>query len=375
METYHFEGEEKILSPALIYYKDGIVNNTKRAIKEAGGAAHLWPHVKSHKMVQIMRLQAEMGIKRFKCATVAEAAAAAKAGGERILLAYPLVGPNQEPFLELMKQWPDKIFYTIGDNQEQIEKLAEKARGQGMTVNLFVDVNTGMNRTGVEICRLGEFCKSLGGISGLNMAGFHCYDGNGHEKDAADRRDKVKETGKEILAVIEGITKETRKTYLLVMGGSPTFPCYARDMKDENVFYSPGTVFIYDAGYQEQFPDLPYEPAAAVLARVVSHPAKGYFTIDCGYKAVSAEQVCPGVLADVPHAKPAFQSEEHWTFRMERGYEKERPSIGQIVYVIPWHICPTTVLYQEAVVVSGQKAEAVWTVSARNRMSGNIAES
>lgn len=372
METYHFEGEERIPSPALIYYKDGIRRNIKRSIEEAGGAQHLWPHVKSHKMVQIMKLQAEMGIRQFKCATVAEAAAAAEAGGERILLAYPLVGPNQDQFLELEKQWPDIQFFTAGDNEEQIKKLADKARNQGLSVNLFADVNTGMNRTGVEIGRLREFCEGLGKIPGLNLAGFHCYDGNRHEKDITDRRNKVKETKNKLLEVIGEISKETGRTYLLVMGGSPTFPCYAEDMRDDNVFYSPGTIFIYDAGYQEQFPDLPYEPAAAVLARVVSHPAKGYFTIDCGYKAVSAEQICPGVLTDLPHARPEFQSEEHWTFSMEKGYEKERPSIGQVVYVVPWHICPTTALYHQAIVVSSQKAETVWPVSARNRLLGSI---
>lgn len=369
METYHFEGEERIPSPALIYYKDAIIKNTEIAVEEAGDAGHLWPHVKSHKMAEVLKLQVQMGIKRFKCATIAEASEAARAGGEHILLAYPLVGPNQERFLELMKRWPERTFYAIGDDRQQVKLLAAKAKAQGLTVNLCVDVNTGMNRTGVDFGRLLEFCRELMEVRGLKLAGFHCYDGNRHEKELADRDEKVKETVKEIQAVLENLNGK-KDGLFLIMGGSPTFPCYVEEMKDANVFYSPGTIFIYDVGYQEQFPDLPYEPAAAVLARVVSHPAEGYFTIDCGYKAVSAEQIRPGVLVGVPHAGPAFQSEEHWTFEMEKGYEQERPAIGQILYVMPWHICPTTALYDEVVVVSGGKMEGTWQVSARNRLSG-----
>lgn len=365
MDTYHFQNEEHIPSPALVYYKDVIVKNTETAIREAKGADHLWPHVKSHKMEEVLRLQARMGIKRFKCATIVEAEMAAAAGGEHILLSYPLVGPNQERFLELVKRWPDSAFYAIGDDLDQVRALADKADRKRLVVNLCVDVNTGMNRTGVEFKQLPQFCEELAEVKGLKLAGLHCYDGNRHEKDLSERREKVRETVETLCQILEGLSGEN---LLLIMGGSPSFPCYAKEMKDGHVFYSPGTVFIYDAGYREQFPDLPYEPGAAILTRVVSHPAEGYFTIDCGYKAISAEQLLPGILTGAPHAKPAFQSEEHWTFCMEEGYEQERPAIGQILYVLPWHICPTTALYQEAVVVNQGKTEGCWRVSARNRL-------
>ena len=73
MKTYHFQGEEMVPSPALIYYRDGIEKNINHAIAMAGGADRLWPHVKSHKMAEVVKMQVEMGIKRFKCATIVEA--------------------------------------------------------------------------------------------------------------------------------------------------------------------------------------------------------------------------------------------------------------------------------------------------------------
>ena len=363
MNTYHFQEEDQIPSPALIYYKDTIERNIDKSVEEAGGAGHLWPHVKSHKMEAVLKLQIQKGITRFKCATMAEARMAAKAGAECVLVAYPLVGPVQDQYLELIKRWPECRFYMIADDLDQIKTIAGKAVAASLQLNLCVDVNTGMNRTGVQFKQLKDFCENVKEIEGIHLAGYHCYDGNRHEKDLSQRKVQVEKTIREIREI-------AKKDEILIMGGSPTFPVYAEEMKNGRTFYSPGTIFIYDVGYQEQFPDLPYEPGAAILTRVVSHPADGYFTIDCGYKAVSAEQVYSGILTGVSHCRPAFQSEEHWTFQMESGYEKERPVIGQILFVMPWHICPTTALYGEAIVVEQGIAAGTWAVSARNRMIG-----
>lgn len=104
---------------------------------------------------------------------------------------------------------------------------------------------------------------------------------------------------------------------ILIMGGSPTFPCYAQNM--DGVFFSPGTVFLYDSGYKAQFPDLPYTAGAAILTRVVSHPADGYFTLDT------------------------------------------------VLYIIPWHVCPTSALYDKAILVSDGHVCGTWEITARNR--------
>ena len=71
-ELYTIQGVENILTPALIYYKDEISENTRKTIEIAGGAKRLWPHVKSHKMKKMIEMQKAMGIHRFKCATLAE---------------------------------------------------------------------------------------------------------------------------------------------------------------------------------------------------------------------------------------------------------------------------------------------------------------
>ena len=70
---YDFIGAEKISSPALIFYQEKIERNIEKAVHMAGGANKLWPHVKTHKSPEILRMQVEAGITKFKCATIAEA--------------------------------------------------------------------------------------------------------------------------------------------------------------------------------------------------------------------------------------------------------------------------------------------------------------
>lgn len=103
------------------------------------------------------------------------------------------------------------------------------------------------------------------------------------------------------------------------------------------------------------------------MTRVVSHPASNTFTLDLGSKGISCDQPVRGELVGVA-AKAMFQSEEHWLWKMEEGHEAERPQIGDILYVIPSHICPTTVLYPSILVAENGKIVDEWETVARVRM-------
>ena len=92
--TYSFEGQDAVISPQLVYYKDIIVDNIEKMIALAGGTERLWPHVKTHKMIEVVKMMMAQGIDRFKCATIAEAEMCGEAKASRVALAYPLVGPN-----------------------------------------------------------------------------------------------------------------------------------------------------------------------------------------------------------------------------------------------------------------------------------------
>lgn len=361
-ELYRLKNENEILSPALVYYKDLIVKNTQESIRIAGGAERLWPHVKSHKMKTMITMQIDMGITRFKCATLSEARMTASCGAEHILLAYPLVGPNIAAYVSLTKEFPDTHFYAIADDLTQLRALDREAAAQQASIGWFVDVNMGMNRTGVETAKLYDFITAAD-VENIVFSGLHCYDGHVHTTDLTARHAEVTKMVEAIADMLDRLEADGIEIPMIIAGGSPSFPCHAAN---PDVFLSPGTVFLWDSGYAENYPDLPYTPAAAILTRVVSHPKAGMFTLDLGCKGIASDPAgSRGVVVGLENAEAAFQSEEHWTYRMLPGHEAERPAIGTVFYVIPTHVCPTTNLYSTVLVAENGEATGTWTVDAR----------
>jgi len=367
-KPYVLNDTSNIVSPALIYYRDIILANTKRTIEMAGKADRLWPHVKSHKTEEMIRMQVDMGITRFKCATIAEAEMTAKAGGTHIILAYPLVGPNVSRFVRLASDHTQAVFYAIGDDLQQLGILSDEAGKAGIKINVLVDADVGMHRTGVPLDKLEGFyesacAKSASAFKNISLKGMHCYDGHLHDSDFNVRKAKSDEIDREVLKIQEALSRKGLDCGLLVMGGTPTFPC--RVQKDA-MYLSPGTCFIGDWGYYKKFPDMAFPPGAAVLSRVVSHAGENTFTIDLGYKGIASDPAGErGIIAGMEEAKPLFQSEEHWVFSLPEG--QELPAIGSDCYVIPTHICPTSALYPQIVIAEGGKTTGEWQVSARNR--------
>ena len=361
--SYALNETENLISPALIYYKDIILANTKRIIEMAGGPKQLWPHVKSHKTSGMLLMQISLGITRFKCATIAEAEMTAEAGGEKIILAYPLVGPNISRYLRLAKTFPKTVFYAVGDNFDSLSALSKEAFDAGISMNVLIDVDIGMHRTGVPLDLAESVYERVAGLEGISLKGLHCYDGHCKDRDFDRRKAMADENDRRVLQIQESLHDKGYVCETLVMGGSPSFPCRAGK---EKMYLSPGTIFIGDWGYYNGLPDLAFTPGAAVFSRVVSHQAGNTFTLDLGSKGIAADPAGDrGIIAGLEEARPLFQSEEHWVFSLPPA--SKLPTIGSGHYVIPTHICPTSALYPEIQVAQGGKIVECWQVNARNR--------
>ena len=361
--VYELENTGDVISPALIYYKDIILDNTKKIIEMAGGAQRLWPHVKSHKAAGMIHMQIELGINRFKCATVAEAEVTAEAGAAFIILAYPLVGPNVSRYLRLAAAYPQTVFYAVGDNFDCLSDLSCKASEAGMIVNVLIDVDLGMHRTGVPIDMLQSLYERSSALKGISLKGLHCYDGHRSEADINQRKAKAEETDEKVQQVQESLKSKGFECEIMVMGGTKSFPCRT----GKSGFYlSPGTGFIGDWGYYNKLPDMAFTPGAALFCRVISHQSGNTFTLDLGYKGIAADPAGDrGIIVGLEEARPVFQAEEHWVFSLPENISL--PPIGSGLYVIPTHICPTSALYPEIEVAAGGKIIEKWQVSARNR--------
>jgi len=169
---------DHIPSPALLVYPERIQENVRRMLALAGGPARLRPHIKTHKMPEVLRLHLANGITKFKCATIAEAEMAAACGAPDVLLAYQPVGPNAARLLSLVQTFPHTRWSTIADDEPVIRRLSGIFAAAGATLSLLLDVDCGMKRCGlapgpqaIALYRL------MTALPGLNPAGLHAYDG------------------------------------------------------------------------------------------------------------------------------------------------------------------------------------------------------
>ncbi|MGI6161669.1 MAG: D-TA family PLP-dependent enzyme [Christensenellales bacterium] len=362
---YKLINAQEFDTPSLVYYKDIILKNTNRIIELARGAHRLWPHIKTHKMRDMVVMQRSMGIDRFKCATIAEAEMLAKSGAPHILIAYPLIGTNIGRFIRLIKAFPSSTFYAIGDDFGALSALGAAAVSQGISINVLIDVNSGTNRTGVPLLSVEAFYKKCAGINGLKLLGLHCYDGHINNSDPNERRREVRKAADIVHDIRKKLIAEGHDLPLMIMGTTPSFAIHA---EYDDVYLSPGTGFVHDAGYASLMPDLGLIPAAAVLTRVISQPALDLITLDLGVKGISTDSsLGRGMLLGGITVRHIVQNEEHWVFRLEGEYNADSFIVGSEHYVLPFHICSTTALYDNVLIAENGSITGSWDVSARGR--------
>jgi D-serine deaminase-like pyridoxal phosphate-dependent protein len=360
---YEIANVDDIPSPALAFYPERIEENIRRMIRIAGDAGRLRPHVKTHKTGEIVKLQLKHGIRRFKCSTIAEAEMTAAAGAPDVLLAMQPVGPAIPRYFELQRAFPGTFFSVIVDSEDVIRMIAAAAAGAATNACLWLDINSGMNRTGVAPgSGAGHLYRLIHQSAGLTAGGLHVYDGHIHESDVETRTKRCDEEFLPVQAMIDDIRKAGLPLPAVVAGGSPTFPIHARR---PGITLSPGTPLLWDAGYSAAYPDLEFLVAAVLVGRVVSKPAPGTLCLDLGTKAVASEMPQPRIsLLNVRDYRIVGHNEEHLIIEpADAG--AYRP--GDVVYGVPIHICPTVARYETASIIERGRCAGEWHIAARNR--------
>jgi D-threonine aldolase len=357
-----------VFTPALLFYKDLIRQNVTRAVEMAGGPERLRPHVKTHKTREIARLEMEAGIAKHKCATLAEAEMLASCGARDVLLAYNLVGPNCGRMARLGAAYPDCRFSVLADHAAPLRVLSEAMSLARQTIDVLVDVDVGQHRTGIAPgAEAASLYELIGQLPGLRPGGLHVYDGHNHQEHFLERQAAARRQIEPVLALRSALEKKGLPVPRLVLGGTPTFPVYAR-MDLPGLECSPGTCFLHDHGYGTHFADLTgFVPAALLLTRVISKPTATRLTLDLGYKAVASDPPAGKrcVLLNVPDYEPILQNEEHFVIETPAA-AKFTP--GDEVYAIPTHVCPTVALHRRAYVIEEGRVKGEWEIAARDRV-------
>ena len=365
-QWFEFKEVADVPSPALLVYRDRVQENIRRMLSIAGGPDRLRPHIKTHKMREVLDLQLLVGIKKFKCATIAEAELAATAGVPDLLLAYQPVGPATRRLAELVKTFRHTKFSVICDNEAALAELSKafsspKEIDGGLEV--LIDIDVGQHRTGVPAgSEAVKLYRAIASSPNLKPGGLHAYDGHISDADPAIRKAACNAA----FAPVAILRYELRSADLpvprVVAGGSPTFPFHALR---PDVECSPGTTVFWDSGYGNKLRDLDFLPAALVMTRIVSKPGHNLLCLDLGHKALGSEMPHPRVqFLNLPDYNAVTHSEEHLVIETAIA---DQFNIGDCLYGIPRHICPTVALYSSAIVIENHEIVGSWSVAARER--------
>jgi D-serine deaminase-like pyridoxal phosphate-dependent protein len=360
IESTHFD-IDRIDSPALIVFEEIITGNIRNAIEMADfDVSRLRPHVKTNKTREICELMLHEGITKFKCATIAEAEMLAMAGATDILLAYQPVGPKIGRLLRLMEAYPSVRFACLTDNKQTAQSIDKGIHP--LVVDVFIDVNVGMNRTGLPPSQAQDLAEYILSLKHLRLAGLHGYDGHIHDTDLSARQRAADASFAELNSVYQSVQSLVGYPLTLVVGGTPSFPVHIRR---ENVECSPGTFVLWDWGYGHSFPDLPFRYAAYILCRVISVPGGQHICIDVGNKSVASESPLPRIYFPETYGiNPVAHNEEHLVAAVS---DSSLFPVGMILFGVPKHICPTVALYEKMYVVDNQGFVKEWKIIARDR--------
>jgi D-serine deaminase-like pyridoxal phosphate-dependent protein len=366
--TFRIAEAAHVLTPALLIDRDRVQHNVATTLHLLGGDTNRWrPHVKTAKLGYIMQMLVHAGVRQFKCATSLELSVACQAGADDVLVAYPLIGANAARVRQIAEQNQSVGISVLVENESQVSQWP------GSSVSVFVDVNPGMNRTGVPEEHAGDILRLSQSIasSGLRFRGLHYYDGHLSKYGMAERCTHAHLGYERLMHIVDTLRARGTEVPEVITAGTPAFPCSLSFKRFENAPFShrvsPGTVVYCDATSLTQLPaEFGYQPAAVVMTRVVSHPAPGMITCDAGHKTVSADAGIPTcVVLGHPELDPLTPSEEHLPMRVADGAASH--AIGELLYLVPRHVCPTVNNFDDAVIVGGGKLIRVEPVSSRGR--------
>ncbi len=358
-------------TPAALVDLDRLEHNIARMAAYAKEhSLALRPHIKTHKSMSVAASQLSAGAEGLTCATPAEAGVMS-AVCDDILLAYPAIGPKLARLMAL----PREVRLTVAlDSTVAVDDLARAARGADRLVRVYVELDVGMHRVGVSAWDDAiALARRVRGSTPLEYAGIAFYPG--HIRSNMDSQDaSLAALGaalKSAVAAMEGAGVAPA----VVSGGST--PTVWRTHEVGGITeIRPGTYVYNDRGTAVMGACAPDDCAFTVLATVVSTSVPNQAVIDAGAKALGREPIRGeagegwGALVDRPDVVVSRMSEEHGILDLSRtGW---RPQVGELVRVVPNHVCIVVHLNDVMYGVRGERVEKSWRVDARGRSHAEV---
>jgi D-serine deaminase-like pyridoxal phosphate-dependent protein len=360
-------------TPVLVIDKPALERNIARmAAFAAAKGLKLRPHAKTHKSVDIARLQLAAGAVGLCCAKIGEAEALAEGGVTAgLLITSPVVSaPAIARLIALNAVTTDLM--AVVDHPANVAALGEAASAAGKPLKVVIDLDPGIHRTGVASPDAAvALLQAIRARPGLTYAGLQCYCGmQQHIESFADRKANLEDRGAYIRSVIQALTAAGGPPAIVSGSGTGSHRIDAElgiftELQVGSYVFMDGQYLVCDiAG--DGADASPYEASLLIDARVVSANTPGMATVDAGFKAMSTDAEPPTVLGGAPAgSRYFFMGDEHGAILPPPG--EAPPALGERVILGAPHCDPTVNLYDTYHVVEGDTLVALWPVSGRGR--------
>ncbi len=345
-------------TPAVVIDLDVVERNIARvqALCEAAGIANR-PHIKTHKSPAIAAMQRDAGARGITCQKLGEAEIMAESGQDDILIAYNLLG--EEKLSRLGRLLSHTKVTVAADNPVVVAGLPQAAAIAGRDLDVVVECDTGRKRAGVEtVAEAVALARDIASRPGLSFAGFMLY----------PPENAVAETQAFLDAANAGIREFGLAPRIVSTGGTPNLVNLGR-IKGVTEHRAGTSVFndrMMLAAGVAQLEDC----ALTVYATVVSRAGPERGILDSGSKTLTSDTgglEGHGLILEHPQAKIARFAEEHGFLDLSAC--NDRPSIGDVVRIVPNHVCVVVNMVDRLVTVRGDRIVGELPVAARGRLT------
>lgn len=354
-------------TPAVVVDLDVLERNVLRMAEQARlRDVRLRPHAKTHKVLEIGRLQLDAGASGLSLAKTGEAEVFAAAGFDDLFLAYPIVGGDKARRLLAL---PDRIRLSVGvDSLDGARSLAEPFHAAGRRLDVVLKVDVGFHRVGVAPERAARAAQQIAALPGLRLTGVFTHAGHGYLRESPAGVAQVgRSEGETLVAVAAELRAAGLPIEVVSVGSTPT----AR-----HAMAVPGVTecrpgnYVYHDASQVSLGTCPLEDCAlSVLASVVSVPAADRAVVDAGSKTLSSDPLRPqaGGYGWIAGRRSRIErlSEEHGVVGVAEG---ESFRVGERVRLLPNHACVVSNLHERVFGVRGERVERELRVAARGRV-------
>jgi D-serine deaminase-like pyridoxal phosphate-dependent protein len=322
----------------------------------------LRPHVKTHKSVRIARLQVDAGASGLTVGTLGEAEVMASAGLRDLFLAYPIWAEG--PKAARLRALHDSAELRVGvESVAGAERLAAAVAGARRPMRVLVEIDSGLHRTGVSTPEEAVAVAKAAAAAGLVVDGVFTHGGHAYRPGAAGGVALDEVTALE--ATADALTAAGIEVAVLSAGSTPTRTLAAGGRVTE---IRAGTYVLGDR-QQVALGAIGPDDVAAVVATTVVAARTGRVVLDAGAKALTKD-LPPfvdgyGAIPAWPGALVEKLNDYHGMVSLAGG--AVRPRIGDMVAVVPNHICPVIDLVSSFAVVRADGRLERWAVDARGR--------